>query len=52
MRTTPCRLLEINPAEYLTDVLPRLAREALTTEERQSLTPAAWKAARGEPVSS
>ena len=47
-----CRLLEINPAEYLTDVLPRLAREALTTEERQSLTPAAWKAARGEPVSS
>lgn len=47
-----CRLLEINPMEYLADVMPRLARETLTQEERCALTPAAWKAARAEAVAS
>ncbi len=41
-----CRLLDINAMEYLVDVLPRLAREVLTQDERRVLVPAAWKAAR------
>lgn len=48
-----CRLLTINPMEYLADVLPRLAREVLSEDERRALAPAAWKAAReaaGKPV--
>jgi len=41
-----CNLLEINPMEYLADVLPRLARDSLTQADRRALLPAAWKAAR------
>jgi transposase len=41
-----CRLLDINPMAYLADAMPRLARDALTYDERRALTPAAWKAAR------
>jgi transposase len=41
-----CRLLGIDPTAYLTDVLPRLAREALTQAERAALAPAPWLAAR------
>jgi transposase len=46
-----CRLLDINPTEYLTDVLPLLARESLSADARSALVPAAWKAARA-PVDS
>jgi transposase len=41
-----CNLLEINPMQFLADVLPRLARDTLSEAGRQNLTPAAWKLAR------
>lgn len=41
-----CRLVDVDPMQYLTDVLPRLAREALTMEQCALLTPMAWKLAR------
>lgn len=48
-----CRLLDINPMEYLADVLPCLARGPMTDAERRALVPAAWKAARaGAPTAS
>lgn len=43
-----CRLLDVNPMEYLADVLPRLARDVLTEDARRALVPAAWKARRAQ----
>ena len=43
-----CRLLGINPMTYLADVLPRLARDAVTQSERAKLAPAAWLASRSQ----
>jgi hypothetical protein len=40
-----CRLAGVNPVEYLTDVLPRLAR-GLRLRDVPAMLPAAWKAAR------
>lgn len=41
-----CALLEINPVEYLADVLPTLARGVAVPHDIPALMPAAWKAAR------
>jgi transposase len=41
-----CDLLDINPVEYLADVLPRLARGIMVARDVPALLPAAWKAAR------
>jgi len=43
-----CRLVGINPVEYLADVLPRLARRVRICE-LPTLLPARWKAARAGP---
>jgi hypothetical protein len=40
-----CALLDINPVEYLADVLPRLSRR-LRLADVPGLMPAQWKAAR------
>lgn len=40
-----CRLAGVNPVEYLTDVLPRLAR-GVRLRDVPAMLPAAWKAAR------
>jgi transposase len=40
-----CRLVGVNPVEYLTDILPRLAR-GLRLCDVPAMLPAAWKAAR------
>ncbi len=44
-----CRLVGVNPVEYLTDVLPRLAR-GLRLRDVPGMLPAAWKAARQAAV--
>ena len=44
-----CRLVGVNPVEYLTDVLPRLAR-GLRLRDVPAMLPAAWKAARQAAV--
>jgi len=41
-----CTLLEINPVEYLADVLPRLARGIVIDRDLPARMPAVWKAAR------
>jgi transposase len=41
-----CALNDINPAEYLADVLPKLARGSFTRADLEAMTPAAWKRAR------
>ena len=41
-----CYLLDINPTEYLSDVLPRLARGIFKRAELRDLVPANWLAAR------
>jgi len=41
-----CKLLGINPLEYLSDVLPVLARGISIKRDLPALMPAAWKAAR------
>ena len=41
-----CALSDVNPAEYLADVLPKLARGTFTRSELAAMTPAAWKQAR------
>ena len=41
-----CKLLEINPLEYLSDVLPKLARGISIARDLPGLMPAAWQAAR------
>ena len=40
-----CRLADVNPVEYLTDVLPRLAR-GVRLRDVPAMLPVAWKAAR------
>ena len=40
-----CALLEVNPVEYLADVLPTLARGVAVPHDIPSLMPASWKAA-------
>jgi len=40
-----CVLAEVDPVEYLADVLPRLAR-GVRLADVADLLPAAWKAAR------
>jgi len=40
-----CRLVGVNPVEYLTDVLPRLAR-GVRLRDVPAMLPASWKAAR------
>jgi transposase len=40
-----CRLAGMNPVEYLTDILPRLAR-GVRLRDVPAMLPAAWKAAR------
>ena len=48
-----CLLAEVNPCEYLADILPRLARGILVARDVPAMLPAAWKAARlaaGLPV--
>ena len=42
-----CRLVGVNPIDYLGDVLPRLARR-VRIRELSALLPASWKAARAE----
>jgi transposase len=44
-----CELAEVNPVEYLADVLPRLARR-VRLRDVPDLLPARWKAARDAPV--
>jgi transposase len=41
-----CDLAEVNPVEYLADVLPRLARGIVVSRDVPAMLPAAWKAAR------
>jgi transposase len=38
-----CELLDINPIEYLADILPRLARGVVIARDIPNMTPAAWK---------
>ena len=40
-----CRLVGVNPLEYLADVLPRMSRR-IRIRELPELLPAKWKAAR------
>jgi hypothetical protein len=39
-------LAEVNPIEYLADLLPRLARGTLPAHEFSAMLPDAWKAVR------
>jgi len=41
-----CDLADVNPTEYLADILPRLARRILVARDVPAMLPAAWKAAR------
>lgn len=41
-----CALLDVNPIEYVADVLPRLARGVAIARDIPPMMPAAWKAAR------
>lgn len=41
-----CELLDINPIEYLADVLPRLARGVVIARHIPAMLPAAWRASR------
>ena len=41
-----CALADVNPIDYLADLLPRLARGTFTAREFSVMLPDAWKAAR------
>jgi hypothetical protein len=41
-----CELAEVNPIEYLADILPRLARGVVIARDIPTMTPTAWKRAR------
>jgi transposase len=41
-----CALADVEPVEYLADVLPRLARGVVIARDIPAMLPAAWKAAR------
>ena len=45
-----CELAEVDPVEYLADVLPRLATRRVRICDMPALLPAAWKAARDARV--
>ena len=49
-----CRLAEVNPVEYLANVLPRLARRVRLSDIGWPSTPARWgaKNAAEEPAAS
>lgn len=47
-----CALADVDPVEYLADVLPRLATKRVRLCDMASLLPAAWKAARTAKASS
>jgi hypothetical protein len=38
-----CEIAEVNPVEYLADILPRLARGVVIARDIPAMTPAAWK---------
>lgn len=46
-----CALVDVNPVEYLADVLPKLARGTFTYADYATMLPAAWKAARANATS-
>jgi transposase len=46
---TTCNLEQVNPIEYLADILPRLARERMPRPQLQQLLPAAWKQSKQSP---
>jgi len=46
-----CALAEVNPSEYLADILPKLTRGTFTRAEFAELLPAAWKARRANSSS-
>jgi transposase len=41
-----CNLADVNPVEYLADILPRLTRDGITVAKAAEMLPAAWKRAR------
>ena len=45
-----CALVDVDPVEYLADVLPRLATRRVRISDMPALLPAAWKAARDARV--
>jgi len=45
-----CRLADVNPVEYLRDVLPRLAPSRPPLRDLPDLLPSRWKAAREAAV--
>ena len=42
-----CKLADVNPVEYLADVLPRLAARRIRLRDMPALLPASWKITRG-----
>jgi transposase len=46
-----CRLVGINPIEYLADILPRLARDRISVRDVKSMVPSAWKKERPQSAS-
>lgn len=45
-----CELAEVNPVEYLADVLPQLARRVRLCDVPASLPPAGWRRVRAAPA--
>ncbi|MFO0756333.1 MAG: IS66 family transposase [Byssovorax sp.] len=43
-----CILVDVDPEEYLADILPRLARDGVVLSKVDELLPAAWKKARAK----
>lgn len=41
--TASCELADVNPAEYLADILPRLARGIVVARDVPNMVPATWK---------
>ena len=41
-----CELVDLNPIEYLADILPRLARGVVIDRDIPDMIPVAWKNAR------
>ncbi len=44
-----CELVEVNPIDYLADILPRLARGVVIARDIPKMTPAGWKNAHEPP---
>ncbi len=45
-----CSIADVDPVEYLADVLPRLAREGVRLDQAAMMLPAAWKRGRALTV--